>query len=147
MARTSSADALIAWRRLNSSNADPEAGAAFVPLRTRAAAEQGKRCLMRHYLNFCGVCTLSNGGAAATGGRGRCGAVGGPEHRDARDKTAFPAGPRQSPRDRDAAPAGLTLPGSSGVVEGHVNRIKMLKRQKFGRSGFGLLRKRVLLAG
>jgi transposase len=32
------------------------------------------------------------------------------------------------------------------VVEGHVNRIKMLKRQMFGRAGFALLRKRVLLA-
>jgi ABC-type branched-subunit amino acid transport system ATPase component len=32
------------------------------------------------------------------------------------------------------------------VVEGHVNRIKRLKRQMFGRAGFPLLRKRVLLA-
>nr|WP_217510257.1 transposase [Streptomyces vilmorinianum] len=49
-------------------------------------------------------------------------------------------------RDRDAVIAGLTLPWSSGVVEGHGNRIKMLKRQMFGRAGFDLLRKRVLLA-
>ncbi|MFZ4139063.1 transposase [Streptomyces koyangensis] len=49
-------------------------------------------------------------------------------------------------RDRDAVTAGLTLPWNSGVVEGHVNRIKMLKRQMFGRAGFALLRKRVLLA-
>ncbi|MFK0174235.1 transposase [Streptomyces sp. NPDC090306] len=48
-------------------------------------------------------------------------------------------------RDRDAVIAGLTLPWNSGVVEGHVNRIKMLKRQMFGRAGFHLLRKRVLL--
>ncbi|MFF2805404.1 transposase [Streptomyces sp. NPDC058051] len=48
-------------------------------------------------------------------------------------------------RDRDAVIAGLTLPWSSGVIEGHVNRIKMLKRQMFGRAGFHLLRKRVLL--
>ncbi|MEU1231992.1 ISL3 family transposase [Streptomyces sp. NPDC005828] len=46
----------------------------------------------------------------------------------------------------DAVIAGLTLPWNSGVVEGHVNRIKMLKRQMFGRAGFDLLRKRVLLA-
>ncbi|MFH9610787.1 ISL3 family transposase [Streptomyces sp. NPDC017448] len=50
-------------------------------------------------------------------------------------------------RDREAVIAGLTLPWSSGVVEGHVNRIKMLKRQMFGRAGFNLLRKRVLLYG
>ncbi|WP_406739611.1 ISL3 family transposase [Streptomyces atratus] len=49
-------------------------------------------------------------------------------------------------RDRDAVIADLTLPWNSGVVEGHVNRIKMLKRQMFGRAGFALLRKRVLLA-
>ncbi|MEV5689478.1 hypothetical protein OG251_00620 [Streptomyces sp. NBC_01237] len=48
--------------------------------------------------------------------------------------------------DRDAVAAGLTLPGNSGVVEGHVNRIRMLKRQMFGRAGFTLLRKCVLLA-
>ena len=49
-------------------------------------------------------------------------------------------------RDRDAVIAGLTLPWNSGVVEGHVNRIKMLKHQVFGRAGFALLRKRVLPA-
>lgn len=41
---------------------------------------------------------------------------------------------------------GLTLPWNSGVVEGHVNRIKMIKRQMFGRADFDLRRKRVLLA-
>ncbi|GAA4989936.1 hypothetical protein GCM10023205_71470 [Yinghuangia aomiensis] len=49
-------------------------------------------------------------------------------------------------RDRDAVIAGLTLHWNSGVVEGHVNRIKMLKRQMFGRAGFSLLRKRILMA-
>ncbi|MFI9046830.1 ISL3 family transposase [Streptomyces sp. NPDC053427] len=49
-------------------------------------------------------------------------------------------------RDRDAVIAGLALPWNSGVVEGHVNRIEMLKRQMFGRAGFQLLRKRVLLS-
>ncbi|MFE9645821.1 transposase [Streptomyces sp. NPDC006365] len=49
-------------------------------------------------------------------------------------------------RDLDAVVAGLSTPWNSGVVEGHVNRIKMLKRQMFGRAGFDLLRKRVLLA-
>ncbi|ESQ01361.1 putative IS6 family transposase [Streptomyces sp. GBA 94-10 4N24] len=47
-------------------------------------------------------------------------------------------------RDLAAVTAGLTLPWSSGVVEGHVNRIKMLKRQVYGRADFALLRKRVL---
>jgi transposase len=48
--------------------------------------------------------------------------------------------------DLDAVTAGLTLPHSSGPVEGNVNRIKMMKRQMYGRARFDLLRKRVLLA-
>ena len=48
-------------------------------------------------------------------------------------------------RDHDAVLNGLTLPWSSGVVEGNVNRLKMIKRQMYGRAAFPLLRKRVLL--
>ncbi|MFI0968449.1 ISL3 family transposase [Streptomyces sp. NPDC021080] len=48
--------------------------------------------------------------------------------------------------DLAAVTAGLTTDWNSGPVEGAVNRIKMLKRQMFGRAGFRLLRKRVLLA-
>jgi transposase len=50
-------------------------------------------------------------------------------------------------RDYDAVLNGLTMRWSSGVVEGNVNRVKMLKRQTYGRAGFLLLRKRVLLVG
>ncbi|WP_405526898.1 transposase [Streptomyces canus] len=49
-------------------------------------------------------------------------------------------------QDLDAVVAGLSLPYSSGAVEGYNNKIKMLKRQMFGRANFDLLRKRVLLA-
>jgi transposase len=49
-------------------------------------------------------------------------------------------------QDYDAVVNGLTLEHSSGAVEGNVNRIKMLKRQMYGRAGFDLLRKRVLLS-
>jgi transposase len=48
--------------------------------------------------------------------------------------------------DQDAVTNGLSLRWSSGSVEGHVNRIKMLKRQMYGRAGPDLLRRRVLLA-
>lgn len=47
--------------------------------------------------------------------------------------------------DHDAVLNGLTLPWNSGIVEGNVNRLKMLKRQMYGRATFALLRKRVLL--
>ena len=60
-----------------------------------------------------------------------------------RELRSFAAGLR---KDWEAVTAGLTLPCSSGTVEGHVNRIKMIKRQMYGRAKPGLLRKRVLLA-
>lgn len=47
-------------------------------------------------------------------------------------------------QDLDAVVAGLSLRYSSGAVEGQNNKIKMLKRQMFGRANFDLLRKRVL---
>ncbi len=49
-------------------------------------------------------------------------------------------------KDWAAVTAGLTRPYNSGPVEGHVNRIKMIKRQMYGRAKPDLLRKRVLLA-
>ncbi len=49
-------------------------------------------------------------------------------------------------RDFDAVRNGLSLPRSSGAVEGDINRLKMLRRQMFGRAGLDLLRERVLLA-
>jgi Transposase len=49
-------------------------------------------------------------------------------------------------QDHAAVLNGLTLPHSSGAVEGNVNRIKMIKRQMYGRASFDLLRKRVILA-
>lgn len=48
-------------------------------------------------------------------------------------------------QDLQAVTAGLTLPYSSGIVEGHVNRIKTIKRQMYGRASFALLRARILL--
>ncbi|MFD8221992.1 transposase [Streptomyces sp. NPDC059697] len=46
--------------------------------------------------------------------------------------------------DLDAVTAGLTRPCSSGVGEGHVNRVKTLKRAVYGRASFELLRTRIL---
>ena len=45
-----------------------------------------------------------------------------------------------------AVTAGLPLPWSNGPVEGHVNRLKLLKRQGYGRADVGLLRQRVMQA-
>lgn len=46
--------------------------------------------------------------------------------------------------DDSAIRAGLTLEGSNGQTEGHINRLKALKRQMYGRAGFMLLRQRLL---
>lgn len=48
--------------------------------------------------------------------------------------------------DHDAVAAALALPHSNGATEGVVNKIKLLKRQCYGRAGLPLLRKRILLA-
>jgi transposase len=42
--------------------------------------------------------------------------------------------------------AGLSEPWSNGQTEGQVNRLKLLKRQSYGRAGLPLLRQRVLAA-
>jgi transposase len=47
-------------------------------------------------------------------------------------------------RDRSAVEAALRYEWSNGPVEGHVNRIKVIKRQMYGRANFDLLRKRIL---
>ena len=47
-------------------------------------------------------------------------------------------------KDYDAVQAGLTLLWSNGQTEGQVHRLKLLKRQMYGRGSFKLLRKRVL---
>jgi transposase len=49
-------------------------------------------------------------------------------------------------RDESAVDAAITTPWNNGPVEGHVNRLKTIKRQMYGRAGFTLLRLRVLQA-
>jgi transposase len=48
--------------------------------------------------------------------------------------------------DYEAVKAGVTLPWSTGPVEGHINRLKMLKRQMFGRARLDLLSRRFICA-
>jgi transposase len=53
---------------------------------------------------------------------------------------------RSIERDKAAVLAGLTLLHSNGIVEGKVNKLKLIKRMGYGRAGFPLLRQRVLHA-
>ena len=48
--------------------------------------------------------------------------------------------------DYEAVKAGVTLPWSTSPVEGHINRLKMVKRQMFGRARLDLLSRRFLRA-
>ncbi len=48
--------------------------------------------------------------------------------------------------DYEAVKAGVTLEWSNGPVEGQINRLKMLKRQMYGRASIELLSQRFLLA-
>jgi len=57
------------------------------------------------------------------------------------DLRGFAAGLRQ---DEQAVYAALTLPWSSGQVEGQVTRLKLIKRQGYGRARLDLLRARLI---
>jgi len=48
--------------------------------------------------------------------------------------------------DEAAACAGLTMAWNNGQTEGQVNRLKLLKRQMYGRANYELLRRRVFRA-
>lgn len=43
--------------------------------------------------------------------------------------------------------AAVPLPWSNGLTEGHVNRLKRIKRKMFGRAKLDLLRIRVMASG
>lgn len=49
-------------------------------------------------------------------------------------------------RDIKAVENGINMHWSNGAVEGHVNRIKSVKRQMYGRASFELLRKKLILS-
>jgi transposase len=51
---------------------------------------------------------------------------------------------RRLKQDQSAVEAAVEQSWSNGPVEGHINRLKTLKRQMYGRAGFELLRARVL---
>jgi transposase len=47
-------------------------------------------------------------------------------------------------RDLEAVKRSITTPWSNGPIEGHIHRLKAIKRQMYGRAGFELLKARVL---
>jgi transposase len=92
--------------------------------------------LARHVTAFAEMMTSRTGNTALDNWLAAVGADDQPELH------SFATGIRQ---DKEAVLNGLTLPYSSGRVEGTVNKIKTVKRQMYGRAGFPLLRRRVMM--
>jgi transposase len=69
-----------------------------------------------------------------------------PVWRDASAATPFANFSRHLRRDEAAFLAALKQPWSNGPVEGHIHRLKLVKRSMYGRASFDLLRLRVLCA-
>jgi transposase len=57
---------------------------------------------------------------------------------------AFVSFARSVERDKTAIVAGLTLPYSTGPAEGHITRLKLIKRQAYGRASLAYLQRRFL---
>jgi transposase len=70
--------------------------------------------------------------------------AGWPQWLDSAQHTGFHGFATGLLRDQHAVVAALTLPWSNGPVEGQVHRLKLIKRQMYGRASFDLLRLRVL---
>ncbi|MGY5800918.1 transposase [Rhizobium sp. LEGMi12c] len=51
---------------------------------------------------------------------------------------------RGTRRDVEAVRAALTMPWSTGPVEGKINKLKLTKRSMYGRTGMDLLRSRII---
>ncbi|WEO75180.1 transposase (plasmid) [Agrobacterium vitis] len=49
-------------------------------------------------------------------------------------------------KDKAAVSAAITEPCSNGHIEGHINRLKLIKRQMYGRAKPDLLRTRLISA-
>jgi transposase len=121
------------WILTDPAHLDPAAAAALAGIRARCPELDA---LARHIAAFAAILTGLHGDQLDTW----IAAVDADPAQP--DLHAFTHGIRQ---DHQAVRNGLTLPWNSGKVEGTVNKIKMLKRQTYGRAGFPLLRKRILL--
>lgn len=90
---------------------------------------------------------LAEGFASLVRGRSKCGLadwLARAEGSSVAGLKSFAGGLRQ---DEAAVRAGIGLEWSNGPVEGHVNRVKAIKRTMYGRAKFDLLRARILHAG
>jgi transposase len=121
------------WILTDPARLDPAAASALTALRGRCPELDA---LARHVTGFARILTSRHGDQLDTWMTAVDADPGQP------DLHSFTTGIRQ---DYQAVRNGLTLPWSSGLVEGLNTRTKLLKRQMYGRAAFPLLRKRILL--
>ena len=121
------------WILTDPARLDPAAASALTALRGRCPELDA---LARHVTGFARILTGRHGDQLDTWMTAVDADPGQP------DLHSFTTGIRQ---DYQAVRNGLTLPWSSGLVEGLNTRTKLLKRQMYGRAAFPLLRKRILL--
>jgi transposase len=69
-----------------------------------------------------------------------------PRWREEAQKSLFASFAKSPCRDEAALLAALQRPWRNGQVEGHIHRLKLIKRSMYRRAGFDLLRLRVVLA-
>ena len=121
------------WILTDPARLDPAAASALTALRGRCPELDA---LARHVTGFARILTSRHGDQLDTWMTAVDADPGQP------DLHSFTTGIRQ---DYQAVRNGLTLPWSSGLVEGLNTRTKLIKRQMYGRAAFPLLRKRILL--
>jgi transposase len=120
------------WILTDPAALDPAAAAALAGIRARCP---GLDALTGHVTEFAKILTGRHGGRLDAW-------LAAVDADDQPELQSFTTGIRQ---DYAAVRNGLTLPWSSGLVEGLNTRTKLLKRQMYGRAAFPLLRKRILL--
>lgn len=122
--------------------------AAWLLLRDEGALGRCHRCFLKDLLRTCPDAAATYRLAQGFGKLVREGGVGGLDDwlRDA-ENGGVPEMKRFAMdvrKDEAAVRAALSLPWSNGQVEGQVNRLKLIKRQMYGRANCDLLRTRVL---
>ena len=120
------------WILTDPAHLDPAGAGALAGIRARCPQLDA---LARHVTSFAKILTGRHGGRLDAW-------LAAVDADDQPDLHSFTNGIRQ---DYHAVRNGLTLPWSSGLVEGLNTRTKLLKRQMYGRAAFPLLRKRILL--
>lgn len=117
------------------------------PEKQDEATEERIRKLRQAHLELDEAITLTEGFATLIRARDPASLDGWLEQAAASTLKPFQSFAASLRRDYAAVRAGVEQQWSTGPVEGEINKLKMVKRTMFGRAGFPLLQRRILLAG